>query len=306
MVVLLPAPLGPRKPSTSPGSTLRVMPSTASMPPDFGPKRLVSFWRSISAVLMAETKLRARVQRDGAQRVAVFIAGRKAGSSGRGPALWAGFAGLRRPGRKARGPHRICSPHNPSGLLAGSASAAGYRGHVLHVLGTPRARHRASEEREMTDKETQPNDLMFTLSRIGDAAVVTLACPVVLDQQARQLGEYLSALARNVGGRMAVEVAGIGSFSCAWINTLIELTQRCRMLGGDLVVYGRSRTHVKLLRRTGLTRHLHVAPGRAAALTMLGAASVSPWRLAVARLLDIPVALPSETPVHRGSLAQAA
>ena len=33
MVVLLPAPLGPRKPKTSPASTSKVTPSTALIPP---------------------------------------------------------------------------------------------------------------------------------------------------------------------------------------------------------------------------------------------------------------------------------
>ena len=48
MVVLLPAPLGPRKPNTSPPSTLNVTRSTARMPPEREPpKRLVSSFSSM-------------------------------------------------------------------------------------------------------------------------------------------------------------------------------------------------------------------------------------------------------------------
>src|SRR5262245_59733402 len=43
MVVVLPAPLGPRKPTTSPRSTSKVTPSMAIT----GPKYLVRFWTEI-------------------------------------------------------------------------------------------------------------------------------------------------------------------------------------------------------------------------------------------------------------------
>ena len=48
MVVVLPAPLGPRKPKTSPWFTPKLIPSTASTPPSGSPYTLVSSLTSIA------------------------------------------------------------------------------------------------------------------------------------------------------------------------------------------------------------------------------------------------------------------
>jgi len=133
-------------------------------------------------------------------------------------------------------------------------------------------------------------ETMFTLSRVGDVAVVNITCPAIRERQAEVLGRYLSDLCAQVEGRLILELSGVGSFACAWINELLRVTRRCRSMGGQLVLTGMPLRDVRVLESTGLAKHLCLAKSRADALSHLGESSVAPWRLAVARLLDIPVA----------------
>ncbi len=149
-------------------------------------------------------------------------------------------------------------------------------------------------------------ETMFTLSRVGDSAVVSLCCTKIEESQCDGLHSYLLGLARNSGGRLALELAGVRNFSCAWINAMMELTRECRALGGQLVLFGLRTEHRTILERTGLARQMTVASSRTRALELLGSATIAPWRLAVARLLDIPVALPFEESARTGLLARAA
>lgn len=134
------------------------------------------------------------------------------------------------------------------------------------------------------------NDTMFTLSRAGNVAVVSLTCPAIREHQSQVLGRYLQELCDGVAGRLVLEVAGVSQFSCAWINTMLSLTQRCKAMGGNMVILGMPEKDARTLRGTGIDRHLCLRPTRSAALAEFGEASLAPWRLAVARLLDIPVA----------------
>lgn len=132
-------------------------------------------------------------------------------------------------------------------------------------------------------------ETMFTLSRVSDIAVLNVTCPAIRERQAQVLGRYLSELTGHTGGRIVLEVGGVGSFSCAWINELLSVTRRCRAMGGDLVLLGMPLRDWRVLETTGLSRHLTLTRSRTDALSRLGAGEVAPWRLAVARLLDIPV-----------------
>jgi anti-anti-sigma regulatory factor len=136
-------------------------------------------------------------------------------------------------------------------------------------------------------------ETMLTLARAGDIAVVSLTCKTIRERQASALGRYLSNLCEQVSGRLVLEVAGVGSFGCAWINELLTVSGQCRSFGADLVVLGMPERDARVMRTTGITRHLTLAHSRAEALAKLGAPSVAPWRLAVARLLDIPVGTPA-------------
>ena len=107
----------------------------------------------------------------------------------------------------------------------------------------------------------QPSpETMFSFSRVGSAAVVTLACPAVREWQASVLSTYLSDVVEQHRGRaVIVDVGGITQFSCAWLNALIELSRRCERMGGQLVVVGMSRQSRNMLRSTGLLKHLRLA-----------------------------------------------
>lgn len=132
-------------------------------------------------------------------------------------------------------------------------------------------------------------DTMFTLSQVGDIAVLGITCPALLDDQAAALAPSMRDIALQSGGRMLIDLAGVGRFSCAWINALIELTRTCRNMGGELIVVNVQSKAKQLLRSSELDRHLHLGSSRAAAFQALGHSVVAPWRLAIARLLDIPV-----------------
>lgn len=152
-----------------------------------------------------------------------------------------------------------------------------------------------------------PDDsTMFTVGRVGDSAVVSLCCTKIDEGQALGLRTYLLGLAHNCGGRLALELAGVRGFTCAWINVLIELSERCDAVGGKLVLFGLRREHMAMLAKTGLARRLTIVTCRTKALEMLGSATIAPWRLALARLFDIPVAIPFEQPARSGRLARAA
>ena len=133
-------------------------------------------------------------------------------------------------------------------------------------------------------------DTMLSLSRVGDVAVLSLSAPAILEDEATVLGRYLTELARQSEGLVAVELSGVMRFGCAWINTLISVSKRCDEMCGRLVVCGLTPSALHLIRNTGIDKYLTVTENRREALRVLGEPSVNAWRLAVARLLDIPVA----------------
>jgi len=144
---------------------------------------------------------------------------------------------------------------------------------------------------------TQPSpQTMFTLSRVGDAAMVILSCPAVREWQSSVLSNYLAEVVEHNRGRVVLDIKGISQFTCAWLNSLISLSDRCKELGGMFVVVGMSRQGQRLMRDAGLNKRLQLAESGEEALSLLGASSVAPWRRAVARLLSIPVASSTSKP----------
>ncbi len=149
-----------------------------------------------------------------------------------------------------------------------------------------------------TEVAQRKQETVFSFSRVGNAAVVTLACPAVREWQASVLASYLSdVVERNRGRAVIVDVGGVAQFSCAWINTLITLTDRALSMGGQLWVVGLSRDARRMMRSTGLLRRLRMAVTTGEALAEVGEGTVSPWRMAVARMLAIPVLPPPRAKV---------
>lgn len=139
-------------------------------------------------------------------------------------------------------------------------------------------------------RDTEPSaDTMFTFRRVGKAGVVSLTCAALRERQATLLSGYLGELAERMAGQLVLDVEGVRDFSCAWINTLIELSGRCVSEGGQLIVVGLSASAQKMLRQTGLDKRLRVERCPAVALRSLGVPVVDSWRLVIARWLHIPV-----------------
>jgi anti-anti-sigma factor len=130
----------------------------------------------------------------------------------------------------------------------------------------------------------------LSIAKVGPATIASLACPQLHEEQAEALEFSLRELVETSGGRLIVDMTAVANFSCAWINTLIVLTRACETRQGRLAVVGINHRHRRLLSETGLTRYLTLASTQHEALDLVGCPMISPWRLTIARMLNIPVA----------------
>lgn len=133
---------------------------------------------------------------------------------------------------------------------------------------------------------------LFTLHRVGGSGVVTVHASRVHEPQARLLAEQLTKIVAQVEGRLALEVSAVTQFTCAWINTLLDLAKACTQVGGELLLVGLPRAAKSLFRRAGLLPRFRVSSRLPRELRPSHAQPAAPWRLAAARLLNLPVAAP--------------
>lgn len=136
------------------------------------------------------------------------------------------------------------------------------------------------------------SDTRVSVTEVSGASVVRLEAPQLLELQSQLLSRHLGDLATRAGGRMVVDQSGIEKFSCSWVNELIALTRRCDAIGGRMAIFGFGHDAVRMLNASRLARQLHLARDQDEALDLIGCGAVKPWRLAIARVLAIPVALP--------------
>jgi anti-anti-sigma regulatory factor len=141
-----------------------------------------------------------------------------------------------------------------------------------------------------------PPQSVVSVAQVGNVTLVSLSFAVIREQQALLLERPLSDLVDMASGKVAMDHSQVASFSCAWINTLIALTRRCRAQGGDLLLYGMAPFSSRTIRDTGLESHLHLVHDKVAALKAFGEEPLATWRLALARMLDIPVAIEETVP----------
>lgn len=148
---------------------------------------------------------------------------------------------------------------------------------------------------------------MFTMRRVGEVGVAALTCPRVSDGEASAIASHLREASYLLQGRMVLDMSGVSRFTCAWINAMIDISRRCASMGGKLVVAGLRREHRTMLRSFGLLKHLTIARDQHAALALHGVRTLSPWRLAIARLLELPVpTAAAPTPIAAPPIALAA
>lgn len=111
-----------------------------------------------------------------------------------------------------------------------------------------------------------------TLIRVDHApagAVAVLACEVVREHQVALLSGQLTELCEAARGRLVISLEQVRELTCGFIQVLARLAQRCRDLGGRLVIFGLCQDLRQLLRSTGLDHVFTLAGARDAALTLL-------------------------------------
>lgn len=133
---------------------------------------------------------------------------------------------------------------------------------------------------------------VLSVAHLGNVSIIAVNFAVIRERQAQLLERPLSDIVDMAKGKVAMDLSQVGSFSCAWINSLISLTRRCRSQGGDLVLFAMDSASSRTIRDTGLLSHLTLERDKVGALKRLGEEPASGWRMAVARMLDIPVAIP--------------
>lgn len=141
----------------------------------------------------------------------------------------------------------------------------------------------------LNDTQVFPQAL-FTIRSIGDRMVIKLMCPSVRERQSSVLMEQLRETVTKAKGRIVLELSEVQSCTCAGINAMMELSKLCRAEGGELLLVRVPESLRKLLILTGLTRQLTIVSQPSKVREVLGQAAVEPWKLAVARLLDLPLA----------------
>ena len=141
----------------------------------------------------------------------------------------------------------------------------------------------------LNDAQVFPQAL-FTIRSLGDRMVIKLMCPSVRERQSSVLLEQLSETVAKAKGRVVLELSEVQSCSCAGINAMMELSKQCRAEGGELLLVQVPESLRKLLVHTGLTRHLTIVNHPSKVREILGQFAVEPWKLAIARLLDLPLA----------------
>lgn len=133
----------------------------------------------------------------------------------------------------------------------------------------------------------------FHVDQLGGAAVVTFHVLSLRERQATLVAPQLRHVASRSGWNLIVDVSGVVDFTSSWLNVLMHIATDCKARRGGLVILGASPLFESLIENSGLSGSLSLAKNSLAALSKLGLSPVSPWRLAVASLLEIPVALPT-------------
>lgn len=113
----------------------------------------------------------------------------------------------------------------------------------------------------MNQSSGQPGDpgASIFVTMTEHAAVVHVGMTSIRDRQSQLLQERLLGVVEHAQGRVAVSMADVVDVTSACINALVVVSQRCRALGGRLVVFGLSDDLCKLFRLTRLDRLITLA-----------------------------------------------
>jgi anti-anti-sigma factor len=99
--------------------------------------------------------------------------------------------------------------------------------------------------------------------------VASIGCQSVREWQGNMIRERLEAALESGGGRVALCLGGVTSLSSAFIRDLIQVSDRCRVKGGRLVLYGVDPVIRALFHAAGFDAKLEVADTRDEAVAMV-------------------------------------
>jgi anti-anti-sigma regulatory factor len=109
--------------------------------------------------------------------------------------------------------------------------------------------------------------------------IAKVSIAAIKDRQAAVLQEALMTLVADRHGRLALDCSNLKTFTCAWINALLNVTKACRAADWDLAIFGLTGPARDILRATQLDRRMTICVTRAAALEALGIEQPSNWEL---------------------------
>ncbi|MBC7772185.1 MAG: STAS domain-containing protein [Pyrinomonadaceae bacterium] len=105
-----------------------------------------------------------------------------------------------------------------------------------------------------------PFEDAFVGVRIEDeVAVATVMCSSVRERQAAILQQTLVELAKSHGGRVLLDLCGVGMLSTACIADFLALQEQCKQLGGKFVLFGLASELASTLRTAGVLKNLNLA-----------------------------------------------
>lgn len=123
--------------------------------------------------------------------------------------------------------------------------------------------------------------MMYTLDAAGAAselvsvlavgmvrpfAMATVRPHSLREHQTALLRDELADVVDQSCGRVLLRFAPGAEICASALNALIRESQRCEALGGRMFIVGLSKPMRRLLRSTGLARHLHLAENTAGAM----------------------------------------
>jgi anti-anti-sigma factor len=116
-------------------------------------------------------------------------------------------------------------------------------------------------------------------ARDGDRpiTVASVGCQTVREWQGSMIRERLEAAMEHGGGRIALCLGGVTGISSAFIRDLIQLSDRCKMKGGRMILFGVDPAIGALFRAAGFDAKLELAACREDAVDLIrsGAAAGS-------------------------------
>jgi anti-anti-sigma regulatory factor len=105
-----------------------------------------------------------------------------------------------------------------------------------------------------------PFEDAFVGVRIEDqVAVASVRCTSVRERQAAILQQTLEELSKCHGGRVLLDLCGVGMISTACITDLIALQEQCKLLGGKFIIFGLAADLSNSLQSTGILKKLNLA-----------------------------------------------